>query len=130
MLPIGFIEEVQLSIDKKIARHASDTHAGYYKDIDSFGNSELITDSTDLTYKIKGDYIYMSKQTGNLFMVYKSIKIQDDITSDDYGQPMLPDDPIFILALQSYIENQFIRMLFRAGKVTNQVLEESKQTYA
>ena len=51
-------------------------------------------------------------------------------TSGDFGIPLLPDDPVFILALQSYIEIQFLKILFRAGKINSQVLQLAQQDYA
>lgn len=129
LLPVDFVEEVQVSIDRKIARQSPDTHAGYYNDINTVTDQAMIKQVIESTYRLKGDYIYLSQETGTLMMVYKAIKVQDDVDAEDYGYPMLPDDSVFILAFQAYVEVQFLKMLFRAGKVSNQVLEEAKQTY-
>ena len=129
-LPIDFVEEIQISMDKKAARQATDTFMGNYATLDLDSDNKMMKDVIELTYKIQGNYIYLSKELGTLTMTYKCVKMQTDETQDDYGYPMLPDDPVFILALQSYIEVQFLTMLFRAGKVTNQILQDAKQTYA
>lgn len=139
-LPDGFIEEISVAINKdeslgvsrdyKIARSNPDTHAIFQKEIDGVMGEQLLKNSIEVTYKISGDYIYFPVETGSLVLVYKSIKIDTDGDSDTLGLPMMPDDPVFILALQSYIEVQWIRMLVRAGKVPANLLDEAKQTYA
>lgn len=129
-LPEGFIDVIQLSIDKRMARNNQDTYAEFNKDIATTLDEPLLRNVIETTYKISGDYIYFPMPTGTLTMVYNSIRVNEDIEDEDYGYPMIPDDPVFILALQSYIEVQWIRMLMRAGKVPGNVLDEAKQTYA
>lgn len=129
-LPDNFLEEVQVSINKYMARAATDTHANYYKELsDAFIGVELQS-AIDYTYQIKGGYIYTSIESGNLTLVYKCIMIQDDSTADDYGYPMIIDDPVFMLALQSYIEKNFLLILFRSSKIPQQVLDRAERDYA
>lgn len=139
VLPDDFLEEITVQIDHKIARTATDTYFGNYQEYEDTNPSEYFPDKrTEPTYKIKNSnvdgirsqYIYLSKKEGNLLLKYKCIATETDETSEDYGIPLLPDDPVFILALQSYIEVQFLKMLFRAGKVNNQVLQLAQQDYA
>lgn len=131
-LPIDFLEEITVSIDHKIARTATDTYFGNYKEYEDLNSTtEYFPDRrSEPTYKIKGNYIYLSKKEGNLLLKYKCIATETDEESVDFGIPLLPDDPVFILALQSYIEVQFLKMLFRAGKINNQVLQMAQQDYA
>lgn len=130
-LPDDFLEEIVVSIDQKIARRATDLYFGNYKEYEDTNPSDYFPDKrSEPTYKIKGNYIYLSKKEGNLLLKYKCIATETDETSEDYGVPLLPDDPVFILALQSYIEVQFMKMLFRAGKINNQVLQLAQQDYA
>ena len=115
-LPDGFIEEISVAINKdeslgvnrdyKIARSNPDTHAIFQKEIDGVMGEQLLKNSIEVTYRISGDYIYFPVETGSLILVYKSIKIDTNGDSDTLGLPMMPDDPVFILALQSYIEVQ------------------------
>jgi len=129
-LPIDFVEEIQITMDKKAARYSTDTYMGYYENINSNNDNQMLKDVIELTYKISGNYMYLCKKEGLLTMVYKCVKLQDDEDAEDFGYPMLPDDPVFMLAFQAYVEVQFMRMLYRAGKVTAQMVEETKQTYA
>ena len=132
-LPTDFIEELQIVIDSRIARASTDTFATYYNSVDEVVENESLRDLREVretTYTIKGNYIYTSRKDGLIKMSYRCIKVQDDTLAEDFGYPMLQDDPVFILALQSYIEVQFIRMLYRSGKVPAQVLEEAKQSYS
>ena len=130
-LPSDFIEEITVQINHKISRASTDTYAGNYQEFEDTGLGETLSDNgSELSYKIKGGYIYTSKKEGSLLLKYRCIATETDETSEDYGIPLMPDDPVFILALQSYIEVQFLKMLFRAGKINNQVLQIAQQDYA
>ena len=131
ILPDDFLEEITVQVDHKTARTATDTYFGNYKEYQDTNPNEYFPDKrTEPSYKIKGGYIYLSKKEGNLLLKYKCIATETDETSEDYGIPLMPDDPVFILALQSYIEVQFLKMLFRAGKINGQVLQLAQQDYA
>lgn len=129
-LPIDFVDVIQLSVDKKMARHNPDTYALFNKEIATTLDEPLLRNVIETTYRISGNYIYFPMETGDITMVYKAIKTDDDVDSLTYGYPLIPDDPVFILALQSYIEVQWIRMLVRAGKTSQWSLDEAKQNYA
>lgn len=129
-LPDNFVEEVQVSINKYMSRQSTDTHAGYYQELNDVQINTVQPAPIDTSYKIKGGYIYSSIQTGELILVYKSIKVQDDDTADDYGYPMVIDDPVFMLAFQAYVEKNFLAMLFRSNKVSQQVLDRAERDYA
>ena len=130
-LPTDFLEEITVQIDNRVARTSTDTYASNYKEYQDTNPDEYFPDKrSEPTYKIKGGYIYLSKKEGNLLLKYKCIATETDENSEDYGVPLMPDDPVFILALQSYIEVQFLKMLFRAGKVNGQVLQLAQQDYA
>lgn len=131
ILPDDFLEEITVQIDHKIARTATDTYFGNYQEYEDTNPNDYFPDKrAEATYKIKGSYIYLSKKEGNLLLKYKCIATETDVESEDYGVPLMPDDPVFILALQSYIEVQFLKILFRTGKINNQVLQLAQQDYA
>ena len=131
VLPDDFLEEIVVSIDQKVARTATDLYFGNYQEYQDTNPNEYFPDKrSEPTYKIKGGYIYLSKKEGNLLLKYKCIATETDTESEDFGIPLLPDDPVFILALQSYIEIQFLKILFRAGKINSQVLQLAQQDYA
>ena len=131
VLPDDFLEEIVVSIDQKVARTATDLYFGNYQEYQDLNPNEYFPDKrSEPTYKIKGGYIYLSKKEGNLLLKYKCIATETDTESEDFGIPLLPDDPVFILALQSYIEIQFLKILFRAGKINSQVLQLAQQDYA
>lgn len=131
VLPDDFLEEIVVSIDQKVARTATDLYFGNYQEYQDTNPNEYFPDKrSEPTYKIKGGYIYLSKKEGNLLLKYKCIATETDTESEDFWIPLLPDDPVFILALQSYIEIQFLKILFRAGKINSQVLQLAQQDYA
>jgi len=131
-LPLDFIEEVQMSINNRVARTATDSFAGFYTEVDANKPEQeyFQNTTTEVTYKIKGDYIYFSVKEGTVMLSYKCIMTDEDEESEDYGIPLLPDDPVFILALKSYIEVEWLKILYRSGKISNQILDEAKQSYA
>ena len=128
--PAGLLDIVQLIIDEKPVMASTDSASGFTPDISPIDNKYSYGSSITPTYRISGDYIYLPVESGKLTMIYKSIPIDDSLGSQDYGLPMIEDDPLFMLALQSYIEVQWLRMLVRAGKAPGAVLDEAKQTYA
>ena len=74
-LPVDFLEPIQISIDKYLCRQSPDTFKNYYSAINTYLNEEIERQNQEFFYSIKGDYIYTSKQTGEILMVYKAIKI-------------------------------------------------------
>jgi len=131
VLPDDFLEEIVVSIDQRVARTSTDLYFGNYQEYQDLSPNEYFPDKrSEPTYKIKGGYIYLSKKEGNLLLKYKCIATETDTESEDFGIPLLPDDPVFILALQSYIEIQFLKILFRAGKINGQILQLAQQDYA
>jgi hypothetical protein len=129
-LPIDFISEKLVLFDDHSLAKNPDLLSKYIKEAKSISKLNETLDGSNVSYRISGNYIYFPKESGKLVLVYESIMTNDDEDADDYGYPMIPDDRVFMLALQSYIEVQWFKMLNRAGKVTDRVLDEAKQTYA
>lgn len=123
-LPDDFVSEIMITIDGHPVRAASDVYASYYNDIDKTHNNGVLDNVSDLTYRIKGDYVYISQREGKAILVYRFITVDED------GFPLLPDDSVFIKALQRYIELEYIKILFRAGKANRDVLTLAQQDYA
>ena len=49
---------------------------------------------------------------------------------DEEGLPMLPDNPIFLKALELYIKKEWFTILFDLGKIQPAVLNNTQQEYA
>ena len=125
-LPADFIDVEQITVDDISAPINTDTFAGFEKEVFNDDPSRI---NTNTTFKIVNNYVYLPKETGVISIVYKAIKVSE--TNDEFnGLPMIPEDSVFMLALQSYIEVQWIRILTRANKVPQGVLDEAKQSYA
>lgn len=123
-LPADFVEEIFVHMDNKPAKESTDISAIHRKALMDIAKDEFYDREQSITYKIGGGYIYTSYETGKLILQYKSIKVDED------GYPMVPDDAVFMLALQSYIELQFLKILYRAGKIAGTIYDEAKQQYA
>lgn len=76
------------------------------------------------TYKIQGNIIYTSIESGELEIAYLAI------TTDEDGYPLLPDNSSFTRALELYIKKQWFTILFDLGKITAPVLQNTQQEYA
>lgn len=88
---------------------------------DSFhmGNNDSVN-----SYKIQGNIIYTSIESGTIELAYLAIETDDD------GYPLLPDNSSFTRALELYIKKQWFTILFDLGKITPQVLQNTQQEYA
>lgn len=75
-------------------------------------------------YKIQGDVIYTNFKEGDILLSYSAIKV------DDEGLPMLPDTPVFIKALESYIKKEYFTILFDLGNVNLNVLQNAQNDWA
>jgi uncharacterized protein (TIGR02145 family) len=69
--------------------------------------------ATDLTYSINNDYIFTSFQEGTLEMSYYAYPTGTD------GLPLIPDDVMYIRAIESYITERIARKLWLQDKLTD-----------
>ena len=78
----------------------------------------------DETFKTKGRIITTSFKEGEVLISYKAIAVDED------ELPMLPDDPTFLKALESYIKKERFIILFDTGKIKGDVLAHAEQDYS
>lgn len=95
---------------------------------DSFHMSECKNSNdrgfADLTYKIQGNVIYTSIESGEIEISYEAIAI------DDEGYPLLPDNSSFTRALGLYIKKEYFTTLFELGKIQPVVFNQVLKDYA
>ena len=90
---------------------------------DSFNGTHQ-EDKGELSFKTQGSIIFTSFKTGDIELSYKAIPTDDD------GLPLLPDNPIFLKALELYIKKEWFTILFDMGKISPAVLQNTQQEYA
>ena len=112
LLPCDYYQTIQVRIPGG--------HALVYS-TDSFHMSHKGNSST---YKIQGNIIYTSIESGELELAYLAISTDAD------GYPLLPDNSSFTRALELYIKKQWFTILFDLGKITSAVLQNTQQEYA
>ena len=112
LLPCDYYQTIQVRIPGG--------HALVYS-TDSFHMSNKGNPST---YKIQGNIIYTSIESGELELAYLAISTDED------GYPLLPDNSSFTRALELYIKKQWFTILFDLGKITSAVLQNTQQEYA
>lgn len=112
LLPCDYYQTIQVRIPGG--------HALVYS-TDSFHMSNKDNSST---YKIQGNIIYTSIESGELELAYLAISTDAD------GYPLLPDNSSFTRALELYIKKQWFTILFDLGKITSAVLQNTQQEYA
>lgn len=89
---------------------------------DSF-NGTFPKDKSVGTYKTQGRMIYTSFKEGDIEISYKAIPVDKD------GLPMLPDNPVFMKALELYIKKEWFTILFDMGRISPAVLQNTQQEY-
>lgn len=81
-------------------------------------------DKGELSFKTQGAIIYTSFKKGEIEISYKGIHV------DDEGLPMLPDNAVFLKALEAYIKKEWFTVLFDLGKIQLASLQNTQQQYA
>lgn len=76
------------------------------------------------TFKVQGNVIYTSFKEGHLVIAYRAIPV------DDEGLPLIPDNPVFLKALELFIKKEWFTILFDTGKIAPAVLQNVQQEYA
>ena len=76
------------------------------------------------TFKVQGNIIYTSFKEGRLVIAYRAIP------TDDEGLPLIPDNPVFLKALELFIKKEWFTILFDMGKIAPAVLQNVQQEYA
>ena len=80
--------------------------------------------ASELSFKIQGDIIYTSFKEGKVEIAYKTMK------TDEEGLPLIPDDTVFMRALELYIKLQCFTTLFECGKLASMaILQNIQQQY-
>lgn len=90
---------------------------------DSF-NGTHPEDKGELSFKTQGSVIFTSFKDGDIEISYKALSTDDD------GLPLLPDNLIFLKALELYIKKEWFTILFDMGKISPAVLQNTQQEYA
>jgi hypothetical protein len=75
------------------------------------------------TFKTQGSIIYTSFCDGCVDISYKAINVDED------GIPMIPENPVFLDALENFIKVKRFRILFDQGKIPFNVYHTAKQEY-
>lgn len=75
------------------------------------------------TFRTKNRVIHTSIKEGKVLVSYKAIKVDAD------ELPMIPDNPTFLRALESYIKKERFTALFDTGKIKGDVLHHAEQDY-
>lgn len=76
------------------------------------------------TFKVQGNIIYTSFKESKIAIAYRAIPV------DEEGLPMIPDNSIFLKALELYIKKEWFTIQFDMGKITPAVLQNVQQEYA
>lgn len=76
------------------------------------------------SFKTQGRVIFTSIREGKIDISYKAIML------DNEGLPLIPDNSIFLKALELYIKKEWFTILFDMGKISPAVLNNTQQSYA
>lgn len=118
LLPCDYYQMIQVRIMKCRKMEA------FRYSTDSFHMSETKPRHAGLTYKIQGNCIITSIESGEIEIAYLAMPV------DNEGYPLLPDNSSYLKALELYIKLQYFTVLFDTGKISGQVLSNTQQQYA
>ena len=134
LLPCNYVSMIQVRNAPPQDDHIADDYPGirrhsvYRYAGDSFHMSPDKPDvgrgGTDLTYKIQGSVIFTSTKDKPIEIAYHAI------ATDSEGYPLIPDNPSFMRAFESYVKKQHFTILFDMGKIQPVVLSQALQDYA
>lgn len=127
-LPCDFCDLKQLRIVHNVRGH-EDKQVGptFRYSTDNFHVSPLGKhrgDASGLTYKLQGDCLILSIPNGEIEASYLSLPVDDD------GLPLIPDDAIYMRALESYVKWQWFTILFDLNKIAGAVMQKAEQDYS
>lgn len=66
---------------------------------------------SDLSYQVNHDYIFTSFKNGNIELAYYAFPV------DENGLPLVPDDVMYIRAIEAYITERIARKLMIQNKI-------------
>lgn len=101
----------------------SDTGEFFRSTTDTFYKINVDNVNYDNTYKLQGNYIYTTMEKGKLDISYTTLSL------DKEGFPMIPDNPVFLKALELYIKKEYFTILFDMGKINGNVYNNTLQMY-
>ena len=92
----------------------------------SFHMSKQNNDSVfvDHTYKIQGMVIFTSVKDIDLEISYRAFAV------DEEGYPLIPDNPVFLRALEAYIKMKCFEDKFDEGTIPESVMERADNEYS
>lgn len=76
------------------------------------------------SFKTQGRVIFTSIKEEKVDISYRAIMLDDD------GLPLIPDNSVFLKALELYIKKEWFTILFDMGKISPAVLNNTQQSYA
>ena len=124
-LPCDFYEMIQVRLSPVKANGVYKSTKAFRYTTDSFHLSDDKPSISDLTYKLQGNVIFTSPlREGDIEIAYKAIPVDED------GYPMLPDDSIYLRAIEAYVKKQWFTIQFDMAKITQQAMQKADQDYA
>lgn len=111
------IRQVKDSKNNISLRATTDTFHLLHEENDSIKRQEG-------TFKTQGNIIYTSFKKGSIDIAYRAIPV------DTEGLPLIPDNSIFLKALELYIKKEWFNILFDMNKISPAVLQNIQQEYA
>lgn len=131
-LPCELTEESFVLINSIPAHYSSDTMLtnlntlvdknNYQKNVEA--RMKNLFNEQVYTYKLSGRYLFANVETGQVVVQFDALKV------DDIGEPMIPDDRLFMKALELYIKYQYQTIKFEEGKLHPSILQNTDQEYS
>lgn len=114
------IDQVRLHHNGVALRGMTDNFNGYPIHSYPYENPER----GEPSFKTQGGVIFTSIKDTIIDISYKALMLDED------NLPLLPDNAVFLKALELYIKKEWFTILFDMGKISPAVLNNTQQSYA
>ena len=120
-LPYDYVKAIKLRINPITERDSVSAKIS----VDPFFQKFQENDMGLRDYKIEGGYIKTYIEEGTVDLAYKALPVDGD------GYPMIPDNTFIILAIQRYVQLQYLEILRDTGTLQDaSILYDMEKKYA
>lgn len=123
---IDYRAELPCDFHKLISLREYFSHIPMIQDSGTFlqsSNNPVAGMNTNITYTINNNFVFTNIETGYIEVSYWAFP------TDEGGMPMIPDDVMYIRAVEAYLTERMARKLWIQGKLADNVYRSMEQDW-
>lgn len=119
------IKSVGFCVGKNVLPMVSstDNYNNFREELGFQANGRISRRESSGEYKINNSVVQTSFKTGTIFIVFDTIRVDDD------GIPMVPDSEALLRAIEAYIKTQAYTVMADLGKISERALDRAEKEY-